>query len=147
MALETLKNVTEIDGFKVLHLVRKRLEEGAYIMQASHRGIPKVFGIPESEYDLHRSKYPILIDHVENRISFQIQNGSIKEVGQNGCQLTTLVEAAVKMLNGLNRKFHCNENDQTIERWEDGLNWQKERTKRRERAGIEGYNKEEGEDE
>jgi len=122
MALETLKDVTEIGGFKVLR--------------------EKPYDMDWDTYDSYRKENPILITNRLNMISFRIQDGPIKEHGVNGCQVDTLIEAAKMIIEGLNKNFPCQENYNAISRLEDALMWLGQRKKNREQRGVEGLNKE-----
>lgn len=77
----------------------------------------------------------------KNSISFTIQNGPIKEVGINGCQIDCMIEAAKKIIEGFNKDFPCRENSMVITKLDESLMWLRERTRNRELAGIEGLNK------
>ena len=110
MALETLKDVTEIDGFKVAR------------------------EIGENSVDM-----PIFIGEQTNCISFVIQDGPVKNNGVNGCQVDTIIAAATKILDGLNNKFPCNENEKAILHLKDAYSWLKKRKAEREARGVEGY--------
>ena len=114
MALETLKDVKEIDGFTVGGTVGTAIKEGAD---------------------------PILIDHEKNQITFQIQNGPIKENGVNGCQVDTLVTAAALIIEGLNAKFPCEENTLALASLAEAVNHLKARKINREARGVEGVDK------
>lgn len=81
----------------------------------------------------------ISVDQYSNTIVFQIQDGPIKEAGVNGCQFTALIEVAQMMLEGLNEDFPCPENEMTIVKLKEALMWQEQRTKERERRGVEGF--------
>jgi hypothetical protein len=74
-------------------------------------------------------------------ISFRIQNGPIKEVGVNGCQVDTLIEAAKLIVEGLNKQFPCRENSLIITKLEEALLWSMKRKLDREKRGVEGLNK------
>lgn len=125
MALETLKDVTKIDGFKVL-TERPRKEDGS---------------IDWEKFDELRKEQPIYIDHDVNMISFRIQNGPVKEVGVNGCQVDTLICTAAIMLEGLNEKFPCKENNAAIAGLGNAIKWLEIRKKNREKRGVEGQSK------
>jgi len=114
MALETLKGVTQIDG------------EGVAELNGFADGRPP-------EY--------IVVNHANNGISFKIQDGPIKEVGKNGCQVTALIDAARLIIEGLNKKFPCRENDLTITKLTEALLWQYKRTENREAREVEGLSK------
>jgi len=126
MALETLKGVKEIGGFRV---VDEEFRAGFFDL---------IGGEDWGRWDQKRKSMPIHVDHVANMISFAIQNGPIKEVGVNGCQLVTMIETAKLMLERLNEKFPCHENEETIHCLQKAIVWQNLRTKEREKRGVEG---------
>ena len=109
MALETLKGMTEIDGFKVRRMGNRH---------------------PENAY--------IEIDDKLNAITFKIQNGPIIENGVNGCQVDTLIATAKHIIQGLNDKFPCNENTFALHHLDTALIYLKDRKKDRERRRVEG---------
>jgi hypothetical protein len=116
MALETLKGVTEIGGFKV----------------AEH------FPIGKETVAYTKNDQFVTVNHIENSILFEIQDGPIKENGVNGCQVDTLIHAAIAILLGLNEKFPCDENHSAIDYLGDALRELNNRTKGREKRGVEG---------
>ena len=118
MALETLRGVTEIDGFAVV-VVR---DEG------SGCGVDYTMG----------KQNPVMINHIDNRIEFQIQKGAIKENGVNGCQVDTIIETAKLIVEGLNKNFPCRENSIVITKLDEALMWLKKRKADREKRGVEG---------
>lgn len=122
MALETLKGVEEIGGFKVL---------GERPKKASGE-------VDWALFDEQRKEKPIYVDHDVNMISFRIQNGPIKEVGVNGCQVDTLIWTAKTILEGLNKKFPCRENACAITKLDEAIHWLVARTKDRELRKVEG---------
>lgn len=83
----------------------------------------------------------ISVDDKYGTLLFKIQEGPIKEVGVNGCQVTALVEVAQMMLEGLNADFPCHENEMTITKLKEAVMWQDQRTKERERRGVEGFSR------
>ena len=113
MALETLKDVKTIDGFEVARQTWRQ---------------------PEAPF--------IEINDRDNAITFRIQNGPIKENGVNGCQIDTLAATFITMLEGLNSQYSCQENEQALLFFRDGLRWLKKRKANREARGVEGTNKE-----
>lgn len=128
MALETLKNVKEIGGFQV------RTDRD--IQRIFHNGNRRLLEAPN--WEEWRSKHPIIVDHLSNTISFKIQNGPIKEVGVNGCQVDTLIHAAMEILKGLNDQFPCKENEAAIDYLFDAITELENRKKDREQRGVEG---------
>lgn len=117
MALETLQNVKEIGGFKVAEL---------------NEAIPR-----EEWLELIKSKF-VVVSHANNTIHFKIQNRPIKEVGVNGCQVDTLIHAAMIILKGLNDKYPCPENEKAIDYLWDAITELENRTKDRQARGVEG---------
>lgn len=86
----------------------------------------------------------ISIPHVSvngSTITFQIQDGPIKEVGVNGCQIDALGEAWLNIITGFNEKFPCRENAITITKIEEALLWQQKRKQDRVKRGVEGHGK------
>ena len=139
MALETLRGVTEIGGVKTFrNLSEGDAKEGATVQVANNR--PMV--IPWKDFgDQFRIDHPIGIHDGSNLLSFKIQNGPIKEVGVNGCQVDTLFATGLVMLDALNRNFPCPENEMAIIKVKELLMWLEERKRDRVRRGVEGYNK------
>jgi len=133
MALETLKGLTEIGGYKVIEL-----DEAKELPEFKNPD----GGFNWAKYYAFRKDYPIGITHSQNMVSFKIQNGPIKEVGQNGCQLDTLIHAAMIMIDKLNEKFSCNENIGASGHLHAALRCLDERKKKREARGVEGFSKE-----
>lgn len=135
MALETLKGVTEIGGFSVV------------IMDELREKFPDKFNESGSmdykwfEKDI-RPNYFVYVRHDVNSISFTLQSAPIGEVGVNGCQVDTLIHAALIMLKRLNAEVGCVENDNAINKLELALHWLGERTKDRQQRGVEGTPKE-----
>ena len=112
MGIETLGELKEIDGVKI-HRIEWDHPEGNFIE----------------------------INDRDGAITVKMQNGPIKEVGVNGCQFTILVEMAIEILKGLNDKHPSVENHFTLTKWQEGMMWQRERTRDRENRGVEGYDK------
>jgi hypothetical protein len=121
MALETLKEFNEINGFEV----RRCCED---------------MGIPIPMY-LAGSPAPIYIDDDANIIGFRIQKGQIKENGVNGCQLDTLIETARLMILSLNKKFHSVHNTEALVHLNRALDALERRKIDRIARGVEGENK------
>ena len=134
MALETLKNVTEIGGFKVVD------------MNAIKETNPEMFRPDGSMlYHLFDEKIRpfnfIYIRHDVNSLSFNIQNGPVKEKGVNGCQVDTMIEASKLIIEGLNKNFPCRENSMAITKLDEALTWLQKRKADRENRQVEGLSK------
>jgi len=81
----------------------------------------------------------IYIDRVLNEVTFRIQNGPIKEIGVNGCQVDAMIETARKVIFKLNEQFPCRENACALTKLDEALMWLEKRTKDREQRGVEGH--------
>ena len=118
MGLETLKGVEEIGGFNVCHYPKER----------------------DSYNPCHGDNH-VIVDHEDRRISFTIQDGPVKENGVNGCQVDTIIAAALHIVAGLNESFPCHENAMTVSKLDEALMWLRKRKTDREKRGVEGFNK------
>lgn len=133
MALETLKGLTEIGGFKVV------------VMDELRDKYPDKFN-PSGAMDYQwfeqeiRPHNFIFIRHDKNSLSFTFQNGPLKQVGLNGCQVDCLIYAAKTMIEGLNQTLPCRENSIAITKLEEAIHWLDHRTKDRMKRGVEGTN-------
>lgn len=125
MALETMKGVEEINGEKILQ----------------ERPLKKDGTIDWDQFDELRKEQPIYVDHRLNMISFRIQNGPIKEVGKNGCQVEDMVAVAKHIVEKLNDKFPCQENAEMLFHLRKAIAWSKQRTLNREKRNVEGLSK------
>jgi len=125
MALETLVNVREIDGFDVCHFT-----EGSEKNSVSEEDLAK-----------YKPAY-IWVDHEQNTITFKIQNGPIKENGVNGCQVDQLISAAKLVIEGLDKNFPSFDNQCAIHSLSAAKLALENRKREREARGVEGFNKE-----
>lgn len=66
------------------------------------------------------------------------QQGTIPEVGHNGCTNEQLIAVLVHRLKFLNSKFPCRENSLAITKLEESKMWLEERTRNRVARGVEG---------
>lgn len=129
MALETLKNVTEINGQKIV------------VMDELREQYPERFtetGAMDHKWfeETIRPNSFVYVRHDKNSLSFTIQNGPIKEVGVNGCQVADVIAVAKHIIEQLNAKFPCRENAMTITKLDEALMWQEKRTKDREKRQL-----------
>ena len=121
MALETLKDIKEIGGFKIVR--------------------DKPVDMSWEDFDKTRNEYPVNITDKMNCISFKIQDGPTKENGVNGCQVDTLIRVAKVMIEGLNEKFPCFENEIAVKGLQLALFGLNKRKQDRKARGVEGTNK------
>jgi hypothetical protein len=134
MALETLKDVKEIGGFDVI--VMDKLRE-MFPEQFNESG---AMDCKWFEKGIRPNKFVYVRTDV-NSISFTIQKGPIKEVGVNGCQVDTMIEAAKLIIEGLNKESPCRENSIVITKLDEALLWLGKRKSDREKRNVEGYSK------
>ena len=131
MCLDGLKNVKRIDGFSVV------------VMDYLREQYPDKFNPDGSmqwewfEKDI-RPKNFIYIRKDKNSLSFTLQNGPAKEVGVNGCQPETIIEAARLILRGLDNQYPCSENKQAMGHLYMAIQALRDRKKDRENRGVEG---------
>ena len=133
MALETLKNVTDIGEYKLIDMSKLK---DLYPEKFNESGAMDYKWF-ESEIRPFNFVY---VRHDVNSISFTIQNGPVKENGVNGCQVDTLIECAKIIVEGLNNNFPCRENSIVITKLEEALMWLDKRKKDRIKRNVEGKN-------
>jgi hypothetical protein len=73
-------------------------------------------------------------------VKFTIQSDPVKEVGVNGVQALDIIKYAKCLFESLNSDFPCKENEQTIIKLQEAIQWQEERTRDRMRREVEGFN-------
>jgi len=133
MALEVLKDVKDIGGFEVV------------VMDDLRESMPELF--PEAlmgqmdyvvfERDIRTNKF-VYIRNDKNSITFNLQSGPVKEVGVNGCQIDTIIEAAKILIEKHNQIYPCYENVRALYSLKDALGFLAERKAKREARGVEG---------
>lgn len=74
-------------------------------------------------------------------VKFTLQNGPVKDVGENGCQIDDIISWVRDLLEDFNEKVSCYETERAIERLENALLWLTVRKKNREARKVEGTNK------
>ena len=57
---------------------------------------------------------------------------------ENGTTLEEMLRVSIKRLQDLNNRFNCRENSIAITKMQEALMWLNERTKEREKRGVEG---------
>lgn len=134
MALETLKGIKNIGGFDVIVMDDLRKEKPELFNESGAMDY-KVF-----ERDIRPHNFIYLRNDVHS-ISFTMQNGTLKEKGVNGVQVDEIIETAKIILEGLNHKFKCSQNEYAITALEVALSWLRMRREDREKRGVEGESK------
>lgn len=76
----------------------------------------------------------------KNSLTFNLQNGPVKENGVNGCQIDCIIAAAAHMISEANKVFACRENAIAITKLEEALLWLGKRKADRISRGVEGLN-------
>ena len=71
----------------------------------------------------------------------KLQNGPVKEAGENGAQIDDVIAFAKEFIENHNNKFPCRENSLAITKLDESLMWLQRRKEDRERRGVEGYSK------
>jgi hypothetical protein len=134
MALETLDNIKKIGEFDLVCM--DDLRKG-FLDRFTETGAMDYvwFETTIRPYNF------IYLRKDKNSISFTLQNGPIKEVGVNGCQVDTLIEAAKLIIEGLNAKFPCRENSMVITKLDEALMWSEKRKSDRIKREVEGTSK------
>jgi hypothetical protein len=131
MALETLRGVEEIGGFKVIEMDSLR---DKYPEMFREDGSMK-YEIFEREI---RPNNFIYVRHDKNSVAFTIQNGPIKEAGLNGCQVDTLIHTARLMIDNLNKKLPSHYNEKALAHLDEAIRLLEARKEDREARGVEG---------
>jgi len=114
MALEVLKGVEDIGGFKVL----------------AERPLANDGMINWHLFDEQRKESPIYIDRDNSMISFRLKNAT-----DNGCDITTLIEAAKVLIEKHNEKHPHMYNISSMHYLDQAIRYQELRTQEREALG------------
>lgn len=88
-----------------------------------------------------RPNHHIMTRPEKNSLTVTLMDRPASEGGR-GLQWYEVIELILAIFKGLNDKFPCRENSIAIRKFEEGLMWNRERTRRRIKEGIEGTNKE-----
>jgi len=131
MALETLKGLEEIGGYDIV------------VMDELREKYPEKFNPDGSmqwewfEGEIRPNNF-IYIRNDKNSLSFTLQKGPIKEHGVNGCQVDTLIHAAIQIIEGLDNKFTSVHNKDAKSHLHQALYHLEKRRLDREARGVEG---------
>lgn len=79
--------------------------------------------------------------HGPKRVTFELQDGPIKEVGVNGVQIDAVIEWVKGVIEGFNQRFPCRENAMIVTKLDEALLWSAKRKMDREKRGVEGRDK------
>jgi hypothetical protein len=133
MALETLKGVKKIGEFDVVVMDELRTQHPDKFTPSG------AMDYTWFEKDVRPHNF-VYVRHDVNSLSFTLQNGPVKEVGVNGCQVDTLVATAKVMIAGLDKKYPHKENTAALAALNDALTALARRKSDRESRGVEGTN-------
>lgn len=89
--------------------------------------------IPENEF--------ITIKPEHNVVTFKIQDGPIKDVGHNGCQVDDMINVAHSIIAVFDSKFPCDENKDALDGLMVAMAALDARRVDREARNVEGTNK------
>jgi hypothetical protein len=131
MALETLRGIKEVNGYKIV------------VMDELREQFPDKFNASGAmdyawfEKDIRPYNF-IYVRNDVNSIAFTIQSRPVGEGGVSGCQVDEIIAVAKIMIEGLNKKFPCRENACAITKLDEALHWLDHRRKERLSRGVEG---------
>lgn len=117
MALETVRGLVELGGFSVIN-IDKELTREEYL-------------------ETIKGNY-IFANHKTGTLCFRLQDGPIKEVGVNGCQIDQVLMMTRHIIGRLNDRYPCTENEHIIQSIDSALYWSEKRKKDREARQVEG---------
>lgn len=132
MALETMIGVEKINGVEVVVMDDLKSRHPEKFNKESGQMDYKWF-----ESEIRPSKF-IYVRNDVNSLSFTLQNGPIKEVGVNGCQVEDVIAVTKHIIEQLNQKFPCRENSMVITKLDEAILWSKKRTADRQARNVEG---------
>jgi hypothetical protein len=131
MALETLKGIKKLGGFDVVVMDELREKHPEKFNESGAMDY-KWF-----EADIRPHNF-IYVRHDVGSISFTIQSDPVSQVGVNGCQADSIIDAAKCILEGLNKNVPSRETAVAITKLDEALMWLEKRTKDRTARGVEG---------
>lgn len=71
-------------------------------------------------------------------VTFEVQEGPVKEFGRNGCDATDIIRYTIGLYKSFNSAHPCRENSLTLTKLQEALHWQEARTKDRVVRNVEG---------
>ena len=89
-----------------------------------------------------RRTYDIEMNTRTNEIRLRLQPGPRSCLGDQGIDPDHIIILALKIIEGLDEKLPCRENDITIHHLTEAVKWQQQRRERRIKDGTEGTNRE-----
>lgn len=111
-------------------------------------GVKKIGGYevehikPDPNSDRESPSKFVRIHHGFNTISIQLQDGPIREVGENGAQVDTFIHVAKELLIAFNQMAQHPENEKAIDCLSGAIEALDRRTKERISRNVEGTSKE-----
>ncbi len=82
----------------------------------------------------------VVLGKATNSVQFNLQEGPIGEVGENGCQIDELICFARKTIASFQERFPCRENALALTKLDEALHWLEARTRDRTQRAVEGKN-------
>lgn len=120
-----------------------RPEEGWYWIQYEdgYQSFSPAAALEDGYFPCHGSSPFLQVQtgtHGPKRVMFTMQDGPIKEVGENGIQIDGVIEWARETIEGFNARFPCRENSLALTKLDEALMWLAARKANREKRGVEG---------
>lgn len=101
--------------------------------------VPDLVEVPDSPGTQPSRGAPML--NVNPFINLKFQEGSVGEVGVNGCQTEDVLELLIERTREFNLIYSCLENEWAIQKMAEARMWLNERTHDRVARGVEGKRK------
>lgn len=96
-------------------------------------------GTYDAEHGLQDNEARLTLDNGGPQLAYvRFQNGPIKEHGVNGVQVVDVLEICLHRMRSLQEHFRCRENALVITKLEEAILWDRERTRARAAAQVEG---------
>ena len=102
--------------------------------------IPAAVSAPAPDPAPPTQEEPIFIIQVGSRVTFLIQDGPIKQVGVNGCQIDDVIKWVRDFIQKVDGEFPHIQNKRALKGLNNALYCLNLRTRDRELRGVEGYN-------
>jgi len=110
MTLKTVRGLVELNGMAVVN-IEDELSRQEYL-------------------DIIKDNY-IFANHKTGTLCFRLQDGPIKEVGVNGCQIDHVVAMVRHIISAMNENYPCEENRNVLLSLDSAQYWLEERRRDR----------------
>ena len=120
-------------------LVKQPLHSKALEENLGPGTTPMIPPIPPKVDTPPAKEKPSFILQVGSRVTFKLQNGPIKQVGVNGCQIDDVIKWAREFIQKAESRVPHIQNRGALKGLKNALYCLNLRTRDRERRGVEGY--------